>query len=314
MNAADEIEIVDGQVHVGRVNTSQSVHDEPGIPHTPDGPMPVKAALVAMDAVGVRAAVVDVWDGVAHKPGDQDYGAEVARMYPERIATMRWIDHLANNVEDLVAGARARPGTLATRVVIHDWDAFAHGAYERFFSAAEKHDLPMFAMVTDRLDLALEIPRRHPDVLFVIDHLGLPQHRGQELQQLGRREVRAMDDPPFLKLDQLLAFAKFPNVAVKFCGAPTYSREPYPFRDLWPHLHRIIEAFRPERLIWASDVTRLRRQFNYAELLGFLRYTAELGDNDKALILGGSLRRLLRWPKAEQGAVGETMRPAKKRQ
>lgn len=76
------------------------------------------------------------------------------------------------------------------------------------------------------------------------------------------------------------------------------SLEAYPFREIWPHSHRIIEALGPERLLWASDLTGLRPLFSYAELLDFVRYTDELSENDRALILGASLRRPLNWPKA----------------
>lgn len=236
-----------------------------------------------MDAVGIDAAVVDVYDGIAHRPGPQEYGLEVARRYPRRIAAMQWIDHLVLDVDDVVARATADPTVLATRVVIHDWDAFERGTYERFFTAAETHRLPLFATIGDRLDLAITIPQRHPDLLFVIDHLGMNQ--------------RTADDPPFRNLDQLLAFARLPNVAAKLCSAPAQSREPFPYRDVWPALHRIIESFGPERLMWASDFTERRRRFNYTELLDFLRHTDEVSENDKEQILGGSLRRMLRWPR-----------------
>ena len=280
------IEIIDAQVHVGPVTDSRWFERLPGIPHTADAPLPVEAALVAMDALGVDAAVVDVYDGIAHKPGPQDYGAEVAARYPTRIAAMRWYDPFARDVEELVASTRTRPGVLATRVVIHDWENLNGGAYEPFFTAAEKNEVPLFATIGDRLDLAIDIPRRHPDLMFVIDHLGMNQ--------------RNANNPPFARLAELLAFAKLPNVAAKFCSAPAQSRGPYPYRDVWPALHRIVEAFGPERLMWASDFTERRRHFNYSELLDFLRYTDELGDRDKELILGASLRRLLRWPRIER--------------
>ena len=36
----------------------------------------------------------------------------------------------------------------------------------------------------------------------------------------------------------VLALAKDPTVAVKATGAPSYSDQPYPFRDIHGHLHR----------------------------------------------------------------------------
>ena len=45
----------------------------------------------------------------------------------------------------------------------------------------------------------------------------------------------------FDRLPQLLALANYPNVAVKATGAPCYSAEPYPFRDIHDVLRQIFE-------------------------------------------------------------------------
>ncbi len=98
---------------------------------------------------------------------------------------------------------------------------------------------------------------------------------------------------------------------VKFCGAPTLSKEPFPFKDVWPNLHRIIDAFGPERLMWGSDFTRMRwvpvtgglaprsQWWLYSDCLDYLRDTNEISTSDKEQILGGTIRRVLRWPKSE---------------
>ena len=43
------------------------------------------------------------------------------------------------------------------------------------------------------------------------------------------------------------ALARFPNVSVKLSSAPLFSRRPYPFRDLTPHIRRLFEAYGPRR-------------------------------------------------------------------
>jgi hypothetical protein len=67
---------------------------------------------------------------------------------------------------------------------------------------------------------------------------------------------------------------------------------------------------RPERLLWASDFTRLRFVDGttlrapmadwyglYWQSLTHLLDTPELSPGEKELILGGNVRRLLGWPK-----------------
>jgi hypothetical protein len=62
-------------------------------------------------------------------------------------------------------------------------------------------------------------------------------------------------------------------------------------------MRRIVDAFGTERLMWASDLTRLRPLFHYSELLDWLRYAPELTQSEKQQLLGGSVRALLGWPR-----------------
>ncbi len=88
-----------------------------------------------------------------------------------------------------------------------------------------------------------EIAERHPDLDLLIDHCGL--------NRLGQ------DAEAFIHLDELLALAKLPNVAVKATGAPHYSTQGYPFRNIQDGLHRIFDAFGPKRMFWGTDITRM---------------------------------------------------------
>ena len=58
-------------------------------------------------------------------------------------------------------------------------------------------------------------------------------------------------------LPDLIALAKFPIVSVKATGAPSYSSQSYPYTDIHDHLHRIYDAFGPERMFWGTDITRM---------------------------------------------------------
>ena len=105
-----------------------------------------------------------------------------------------------------------------------------------------------------------------------------------------------------------MALARYPNVAVKLCGAPLLSAQAYPFDDVWPYLAQLFDAFGFDRVMWGSDYTRLRladlprgerprkRGLTYADSLDFLRRTDRLTIEEKRLVLGGTARRLLRLP------------------
>src|SRR5439155_15181345 len=94
------------------------------------------------------------------------------------------------------------------------------------------------------------VAERHPGLRLLIDHQG--------------RQRSDRDAAGFANLPELLALARFPNVAVKATGAPSYSSEPYPFRNLHPFLRQIYDAFGPERMFWGTDITRMPCSWPYS--------------------------------------------------
>src|SRR5262249_24757996 len=79
-----------------------------------------------------------------------------------------------------------------------------------------------------------------------IDHMG--RHGGAGA---------AKDDAAFGDLGELLAVAKYPNVALKLSGAPSYSSEPYPNRYIHKYIRQMFDAFGPQRCFWGTDITRM---------------------------------------------------------
>jgi predicted TIM-barrel fold metal-dependent hydrolase len=83
----------------------------------------------------------------------------------------------------------------------------------------------------------------------------------------GRPDVRAgLDQPGFRAL---LRWAGTGRVHVKLSGHHKFSREPFPYRDAWPYLHALIDAYGPEGCVWASDWPFLRAadRVDYGPLL-----------------------------------------------
>ena len=48
-----------------------------------------------------------------------------------------------------------------------------------------------------------------------------------------------------------------PNVGVKMSGAPSYSSQPYPYKNIHGYLQQIFDAFGPHRCFWGTDITRM---------------------------------------------------------
>jgi len=178
---------------------------------------------------------------------------------------------------------------------------FTQGRFEPLYRHAEKYGLPLFFSTHGWAHVLESVAQQHPGLTMIVDHLGVSQS-----------PVSPPRAEPWDMLPGVLGLAPYPNVHVKFSGVPVMSSAAYPFEDTWPHLHRIINAFGPDRLMWGSDFTRLRsvpavfggglatrdRWRLYSDSVSYLRETTELSQADKEKLFGGSIRRVLRWPKA----------------
>jgi len=96
---------------------------------------------------------------------------------------------------------------------------------------------------------------------------------------------------------ELLALAKYPNVAVKATGQAGYAEDEYPFRSLHPHLHRCFDAFGPERMFWGTDITRMPCSWRQCVTL-FTEELPWLKGRDLDLVMGEALCNWIGWPLA----------------
>jgi predicted TIM-barrel fold metal-dependent hydrolase len=124
-------------------------------------------------------------------------------------------------------------------------------------------------------------------VQFIVDHVGIDAYAS-------RAERPSVADA----VDALRAYARFPNVAIKWSQAPRLSAEGYPFRDVVEQLARAIEVFGVERIMWGSDYTVTRHHHTYAEALFYLRDSDVLSASEKERVFGATLRRILHWERS----------------
>ena len=122
----------------------------------------------------------------------------------------------------------------------------ADGTLDWLWSGAEAAGVPIAMLATDSLKEIGEIAERHPGLRLTIDHLG---GRG------GNTTLK--DDASMVHMPQLLALAKYPNIAVKATGAPGYSSEDYPFPTMHRYLQQIYDAFGPRRMFWGTDISKM---------------------------------------------------------
>jgi predicted TIM-barrel fold metal-dependent hydrolase len=188
-----------------------------------------------------------------------------------------------------VAMWRQQPGMLGLRYGflgeparqrLHD------GSLDWLWAEAERAGVPIAALATDSLADLGRIAERHPGLRLTIDHLG------------GRGGLTTFKDAAAMThMPELLALAKFPNVAVKATGAPGYSSEPYPFPAMHTYLRQIFDAFGPHRMFWGTDITKMPCSWRQCVTM-FTEELPWLGDEDKRLVMGDALCAWWGWERS----------------
>jgi predicted TIM-barrel fold metal-dependent hydrolase len=270
------MEIVDGQVHIGV-----------------EGVAPM---LAQMDALGIAAALLDeFWfrnDAGQQMPGYELAGGawrcvgpiaeQAALLHPGRFAYLLRVNRRDPELKGLIGLLASSPHARALRLLpLSDAQAFAAGAYDELFGMAQAAGLPVFVGLAGKVELLGPYARKHPDLTLIIDHCGMPW---------SPKDVGYFDE--------VLKLAAQPNIALKWAHAQNlFSVDAYPYRPLMTHLRRAIDAFGPERVVWASDHSQVK-EHSWGQLLYSIHDAVELTAAEKAWILGGSLRRLIGWPAA----------------
>ena len=230
------MKIVDAQVHVWSSG-------RPIEPHRQVESYSVDELLADMAAAGVDGAVLHPpgWDPVSN-----DLAMAAAVAHPGKFSILGNFPLDDPKRRDLVKAWRGRSGMLGLRfaMVAPSQQSWIHdGTIDWLWPAAERAGLPVATMAGRFLKTFARIAEAHPELTLIVDHLGLVR--------------RAVDEQAFERLDDLLALARFANVSVKATGAPAYSSRPYPYRNIHDGLHRIYDAFGPQRFFWGTDVTRM---------------------------------------------------------
>ncbi|MBI3626088.1 MAG: amidohydrolase [Candidatus Rokubacteria bacterium] len=274
--------VVDSHVHIWGANTP----DRPwpaGRETQAQRPVPLGAEelLRAMDEAGVERVVIvpPSWEGDRN-----DLALEAARKHPQRFAVMGRFAAEAPAEGGRLTAWRQQAGMLGVRLTLHrspwrEW--FEDGVVDWFWPAAEGAGLPVMVYVPGLVKRLDAVAGRHPGLRLIVDHLALP---------LGKRDAEA-----FASLDEVLALARYPNVAVKVSALPCHTSEAYPFPGLHRHIRRVYDAFGPRRMLWGTDYSRLPCPYRQAIAL-FSEVLDFLSAEDKEWIMGRAAADWLGWP------------------
>lgn len=267
------MDIVDSQIHATHRGLDQSI--------------------AIMDALGICAAVLDDWPPTRQKlPSgitryEFPFSEEAVKRYPARFAYVVRFDPSDPEIDGLIAQARKTPGCVCLRIASGlDFKVMREGGHGQVLASVNKYRMPVMVYPGGEHQTLTDYARKFDSVQFIIDHVGMGVDRAALPNQLQTT------------IEQLLKYAQYPNVAVKWGHAPRLSREPFPYRDLLAQLRRVIDAFGVNRLMWASDFTVTADHHTYGESLFCIRGADILSESEKEWLLGKTVRAILAWPKA----------------
>jgi len=270
--------IVDSQIHIWE-NGKMSAH------HRQIPTYSIDDALAEMASAGVDAVVL-------HPPSSlgeavNELAVKAVKLHPEKFCTLGHFDLQSPDREKIVAHWRERPGMLGFRFTFNQpqqksW--WTDGSLDWFWKACEKEDLRVGLLANGKnIEAFGKIAERHPGLKMHIDHIGRGGGGGD-----------GKDDAVFTDLPNMLALAKLPNVAVKLSGAPSYSSDPYPYKNIHGYLRQIIEAFGPDRCFWGTDITRMPCSYRQCVTM-FTEEMPWLKGRDLELVMGKAVVDWLGW-------------------
>ena len=265
--------IADAQVHIWTSGTPVHIHRQ--VSHYTQDEL-----LKDMDEAGVDRVLLHPpsWDVRAN-----EVAIEAAKEHPDRLAILGFFDVSRRENRSLIDRWKEQPGMLGLRFAFlrpgeENW--LVDGTLDWLWPEAEKAGLPIGLLVPNRSEVVGKIAAKHPDLKLLVDHMARP--RG------------STDDAGWADLGELLALAKHPNVAVKATGAPSYSSDPYPYRNIHKYLQQIFDAFGPQRMFWGTDITRMPCTWKQCVTM-FTEELPWLKGKDLELVMGRGLCDFIGW-------------------
>lgn len=277
---ADEskrLRIVDPHVHVWKNDPRYPWPKELASPPKEDA-LP-ETLLKLMAQHGVEKTVIV---HVIYYRWDCRYAADAVRAHPDKFMGVCRIDpesrQPASDLDHWVSegfhGVRLSPAVGAGGEWINDV-----AQMDAIWNRTAQLKIPMCVLCSiSRIPDVEKVIQRHDGRLDVcIDHMA----------------DSPIDQPD--ELEKLLRLARYPRVHVKLSHLWSLSKQDYPYRDTHDQVHRLYDAFGPQRLMWGTDWPAIDEYCGYARALALYRDEIKFfNDEDRKWILGETALGL--WP------------------
>lgn len=194
-------------------------------------------------------------------------------------AVVGWVPLVEPGVAGILEEFAAEPKFKGCRHVLQDEDDddfMLRADFNAGIRAVTAAGLVYDVLIFERhLPQTLEFVDRHPDQVFVLDHIAKPRIREGSFETW-RARMREL--------------AKRPRVYCKISGMVTEADwSAWTEADLRPYLDVVLEAFGPSRLMFGSDWPVCLVATSYERWARFVAgFAAALGEPERDRILGGT--------------------------
>jgi L-fuconolactonase len=153
-----------------------------------------------------------------------------------------WVPLIADDVRPVLSELAASPKLRAVRHVLQGEpdDFMLRDDFNRGIASLRALDLRYDLLIFEhQLPTAIQLVDRHPNQLFILDHIAKPKIRRRELSPW-RENIRPL--------------AERQHVYCKLSGMVTEAEwEQWTIDDLRPYVDVVLDAFGPRRLMFGSD-------------------------------------------------------------
>ena len=194
-----------------------------------------------------------------------------------------WFPLAENNVAEIIDPYADNALLKGVRHVVQDEpdDRFILGeAFNRGVSCLEEFGLVYDILIYARqLAPSIEFVDRHPDLVFVLDHVAKPRIGDNVME-------------PWAAL--MKQMAERPNVSCKLSGMATEGNwENWTEEQLVSYMEVALDAFGPNRMMFGSDWPVALLAIDYQRWVGIVRqFISTLSEDEQAAVEGGTACRV----------------------
>lgn len=187
-----------------------------------------------------------------------------------------WVDLLHKNIENRLEYFSEFKKLKGIRHIVQAEPAgfMSRDDFQRSISQLNRFGLIYEVLIYYcQLEEAVQLVKNHPQQVFVLDHLGKPNIKAEEIVSW-ENNIRDL--------------AALPNVYCKISGVITEADwETWTYEDFVPYFDILFEVFGTKRILFGSDWPVCLTAGNYQEVLQLVeKYISKFSEKEQAAIMG----------------------------